>query len=69
MATAYIAGPSLAEAIAQRGPLNETAACELGRRWPKAWIVGTGVIGDPHAVWGYGAGEQIAAVGEGLCPR
>ena len=30
MATAYIAGPSLAEAVAQRGPLDEAGARELG---------------------------------------
>ena len=37
MATAYIPGPSLAEAIAQRGPLDEAALRERGRRWPRAW--------------------------------
>ena len=30
MATAYVAGPSLAEAVAQRGPLDEAGARELG---------------------------------------
>ena len=35
MATAYIPGPSLAEAIAQRGPLDEAAVRQLGAALPE----------------------------------
>ena len=38
MVTAYIPGPSLAETIAQDGPLDEAAVRKLGWRWPRAWL-------------------------------
>jgi serine/threonine protein kinase len=37
MATAYVAGPSLAEAVARGGPLDEAGPVSSGRRWPRAW--------------------------------
>ncbi|MDT0394796.1 hypothetical protein RM705_08795 [Streptomyces sp. DSM 41636] len=41
LATAFVPGPSLAEAVAAHGPLPPRAARVLGRCWPVRWPTST----------------------------
>jgi len=76
MATAYIPGPSLAEAIAQRGPLMRQGCASSGRRSPKAWprsttaALSTGTSSPATSSWPTtGRGPGPGAVTDGLADQ